>query len=64
MRTPIAAFHRLYAVKMLAKDPSYKYDPSNVPSLDELLSGATAPAKRTANAAIRSAPGRMSSGRA
>jgi hypothetical protein len=34
---PEAAFHRIYAVKMLAKDPSYKYDPSNVPTLDELL---------------------------
>lgn len=44
---PEAAFHRLYAVKMLAKDPSYKYDPSNVPSLDELLSGKQAEATGT-----------------
>jgi hypothetical protein len=36
---PDAAFHRIYAVKMSAKDPSYKYDPSNVPTLDELISG-------------------------
>jgi hypothetical protein len=40
---PEAAFHRIFAVKMLAKDPSYKYDPSTVPTLDELLTAARTP---------------------
>jgi hypothetical protein len=53
---PDIAFHRIYAVKMLAKDPSYKYDPSNVPSLDELLSGATAPAASDNAAKTADAP--------
>jgi hypothetical protein len=40
---PDAAFHRIFAVKMLAKDPSYKYDPSTIPSLDDLLASARTP---------------------